>query len=471
MCLRTPSKHENDYLTTRLTTIFEGASMFEEEPTSSDLKVLPCNLIRELEHARSLADELSRACDLNLLPNLDLALTFDLDHPRTLTSELSRTLSDARVHARALVSSHDRNDAFTLVPILLRALDRAYDCIYRLAYDLNRAYALAHDITRQGLARPAFKSEHALIIQSKDLTRAYKRISDQERTRTLDLELTSALERARELDQLLAFVRLDAAAPGQVYCRRIFVVIAAVRQLNFPSLQAEDLAQCKCNKPQTVWQEGVICTHLLIRIAAPDCKIKDRDCHSFYLAKGQNSPVFCFYLIPQKIGNITVTLTLYQETDILGDTCVRATAVSKVVGEVSLEISSKSFRIDYGHSIIPETRVSLGLRADLYGRLRKAFLASPQFASDATLRALFTDARIAPWRDLIPDNTPNRDARVAAITDTLHNRTAIDGQNALALFLYVMAEFTDPGDALHDTFLTLATDLSCADTSGGHPTV
>lgn len=102
------------------------------------------------------------------------------------------------------------------------------------------------------------------------------------------------------------------------------------------------------------------------------------------------------------------------------------------------------------------------LPPDLFAQLRRAFITSSNLASDAALHTLFVDTRLAPWRDLIPDNTPNRIARVNGLIHTLHDKTNTTGENALVLFLHVLADHTDPADALHTTLLTLAADLELA---------
>jgi len=107
-------------------------------------------------------------------------------------------------------------------------------------------------------------------------------------------------------------------------------------------------------------------------------------------------------------------------------------------------------------------RIPLGLAPDLSARLRSIFTNSIHFASSATLQALFVDTRLSPWHDLIPDNTRNRATRVNGLIHTLYDKTNTAGENALVLFLYVLADHTDPSDAQHDTLTALATDLERA---------
>ena len=58
-----------------------------------------------------------------------------------------------------------------------------------------------------------------------------------------------------------------------------------------------------------------------------------------------------------------------------------------------------------------------GLPSDFSRCLRYTFNRCGPFDSDRTLRAIFVDARIHPWRDAIADNTPSRAARIDALIE------------------------------------------------------
>jgi len=96
---------------------------------------------------------------------------------------------------------------------------------------------------------------------------------------------------------------------------------------------------------------------------------------------------------------------------------------------------------------------------DLNQRLCSTLVRSTAFNSDEALCALFTDVRIAPWRDRISDNTPNRQVRVNTLINDLHDQVDADGNNALALFLSILAGQHPSGDSLHSELHALATEL------------
>jgi hypothetical protein len=96
--------------------------------------------------------------------------------------------------------------------------------------------------------------------------------------------------------------------------------------------------------------------------------------------------------------------------------------------------------------------------SELNQRLHDTLVRCRALESDRSLHALFVDERLAPWRNDIPAAATVAD-RVAWLIDTLHDWTAANGDNALILFLCVLAETTNPGDALHDKLRRLTIEL------------
>jgi hypothetical protein len=100
------------------------------------------------------------------------------------------------------------------------------------------------------------------------------------------------------------------------------------------------------------------------------------------------------------------------------------------------------------------------LSPSLAQRLRRTLLRCGPFESDAALRVVFVDARIADWRDDIPDNTPSRGRQVDAFIEALRDQRSAQGENALVLFLRVLADHTSPGDSCHQDLAQRATELA-----------
>ncbi len=97
--------------------------------------------------------------------------------------------------------------------------------------------------------------------------------------------------------------------------------------------------------------------------------------------------------------------------------------------------------------------------AELTQRLRNTLNRCSPLDSDHALRAVFVDARLAPWRDRVPENTSDRAARVNLLIAALCDKTNARGDNALLLLLRVLAEHTPPDDALHNDLAQLAADI------------
>jgi hypothetical protein len=137
-------------------------------------------------------------------------------------------------------------------------------------------------------------------------------------------------------------LRLDVAVPDQVELDRVFDLAAAVLQPSSPVLTEDDLTRVHSGDVQTSWSESKPYVHLRVRVSAPECEIHGSNGYPFRLYLGQDSPVFYFHLTPQKLGEIGITVTVYQEDDMLGSARVRTVVREQVVGHVQIEITSHS---------------------------------------------------------------------------------------------------------------------------------
>jgi hypothetical protein len=101
---------------------------------------------------------------------------------------------------------------------------------------------------------------------------------------------------------------------------------------------------------------------------------------------------------------------------------------------------------------------SPGLSHDLYKHMYDTLIKCNQFDTDEKLRSIFIDSRIAPWRNKLPQAN-DCDSRVLLIIDFLYVRHNTSGDNALVLFLHVLSERIDSGDALCCELLALAKEI------------
>ena len=103
----------------------------------------------------------------------------------------------------------------------------------------------------------------------------------------------------------------------------------------------------------------------------------------------------------------------------------------------------------------------VGIPADLYSRLRAALQTCGPFGSAGDLRAVFMDARLAPWRDKLPeaDSVFSRIQRIIGYLVEQSGDEADASQNALVLLLRVLADQAQPGDACRRRLAELADEL------------
>ncbi|HNT75823.1 MAG TPA: adenylate/guanylate cyclase domain-containing protein [Anaerolineae bacterium] len=100
----------------------------------------------------------------------------------------------------------------------------------------------------------------------------------------------------------------------------------------------------------------------------------------------------------------------------------------------------------------------MSISAALKKRLQDVLTKCGVFDNDLDLQALFTDERIAPWRDGLPTAT-NRDQRVTRFIDFLGDHYDTAHNNVLVLFIHVLAEQINARDLRHQNLQELAAAL------------
>ena len=91
--------------------------------------------------------------------------------------------------------------------------------------------------------------------------------------------------------------------------------------------------------------------------------------------------------------------------------------------------------------------------------MRNTLLRCWPFEDNRHLRSLFIDPRLRPWQHNLPQ-ADSMGATVDALIAFLHDKRRSDtNRQALALFLEVLAERIDPGDACHQQLLELSREL------------
>lgn len=104
-------------------------------------------------------------------------------------------------------------------------------------------------------------------------------------------------------------------------------------------------------------------------------------------------------------------------------------------------------------------QINYDLSAGLRQELKQTLLKCDTFASHESLLAVFTDSRIATWRDEVPE-TKTRADRVEQTIAKLFDQSNNKGENALSLFLSVLQDAISEGDALHNWLHQLSVRLA-----------
>lgn len=108
----------------------------------------------------------------------------------------------------------------------------------------------------------------------------------------------------------------------------------------------------------------------------------------------------------------------------------------------------------------------MSISPGLYTRLQSTLLRCGPFHSDRELRAVFADARISLWRELLPE-ADNPAGRVRTVIDLLRDKSSTAQQNGLILLLRVLAGQTSPADTCHQDLTDLAEALESHGTVSG----
>ncbi len=122
---------------------------------------------------------------------------------------------------------------------------------------------------------------------------------------------------------------------------------------------------------------------------------------------------------------------------------------------------------DLESMVTPVTEMTPGQRPAgippvLYSDLRAALQTCGEFNSNAILRTVFVDARLAPWQTQIPEADSISDRIEHSIAFLFAHTADIPGraENALVLLLRVLGERTASGDANQRRLLELADELA-----------
>lgn len=137
-------------------------------------------------------------------------------------------------------------------------------------------------------------------------------------------------------------LRLDAALPDHVVVGRAFDLAVAIKRPEAPQLAPDDLDRRESAGFEAAWPAGAAFIRLRVQISAPECLIHGGDSRDVRLPAGADGPPVYFQLTPQKVGPLSVIITVYQETDWVGSTRLRTEADNEEPrGQLAMTVTSR----------------------------------------------------------------------------------------------------------------------------------
>ena len=135
--------------------------------------------------------------------------------------------------------------------------------------------------------------------------------------------------------------RLDAAVPREVVVGQWFDLAVAVRRSESPLLREEGLSRVRSGSVQVEWPADANWIDLRAHIHAPDCHIMGQPFQLFRLHAGRDSPVVYFSLMPERLGEISIRVTLFQMFLAAGSARLSVPAGGQLVGGLETNVLSR----------------------------------------------------------------------------------------------------------------------------------
>jgi hypothetical protein len=135
---------------------------------------------------------------------------------------------------------------------------------------------------------------------------------------------------------------MDVAAPNQVQLNDPFRLAVLIRQVTSPALAVSDLAHVDTETVRVDWAASQRFIRLRVDVSVPEeqCKISGPHSQQFTLHRGEDSPTLRFTLTPKQVGQIEITVMLYQEQDVVGSAWILPEVHNELVGHVQTLVTS-----------------------------------------------------------------------------------------------------------------------------------
>jgi hypothetical protein len=135
---------------------------------------------------------------------------------------------------------------------------------------------------------------------------------------------------------------MDVAAPNQVQLNDSFRLAVLIRQVTSPALAVSGLAHVDTETVRVDWAASQRFIRLRVDVSVPEeqCTISGPSSQQFTLHRGEDSPTLRFTLTPKQVGQIEITVMLYQEEDVVGSAWILPEVHAEVVGQVQTLVTS-----------------------------------------------------------------------------------------------------------------------------------
>jgi hypothetical protein len=164
------------------------------------------------------------------------------------------------------------------------------------------------------------------------------------------------------------------------------------------------------------------------------------------------------------IGMHTRLVSVYMTA--LASVMAKSRQIRPVTDETVDHMAMYGFSLDQitqallGDVLLKPIEARLYFPHELLDELYYALKRSDYFTNDESVRSIFVDSRISKWKyDLPQAQTTSITRRVYSIVDFLQGQQSAEGENALILFLKVLADKVNEEDSLHYNLQYLISDL------------
>lgn len=135
-------------------------------------------------------------------------------------------------------------------------------------------------------------------------------------------------------------MRLDAAVPDEVVIGQSFELAVALKQILSSQLNVQGLDKVRSEELKVKFPTGATTVQPQVHVLAPDCHIIGPSSQRFDLYDRSDSPILYFSLVPMRVGEIFIRVTVTQSFLVLGSARLGITTRECLAGAVTTSVKS-----------------------------------------------------------------------------------------------------------------------------------